>query len=76
MPGNRMQQEFDAKENRTEVRLNKYLSETGACSRREADRWIEAGRVRVNGRMAQTGMKIHSGDQVLVMENHVPGKKK
>lgn len=66
MPGNRMQQEFDAKDNRMEVRLNKYLSETGACSRREADRWIEAGRVRVNGRMAQTGMKIHPGDQVLV----------
>jgi len=31
------------------MRLNKYLAETGACSRREADQWIEAGRVTVNG---------------------------
>ena len=31
------------------VRLNKYISETGVCSRREADKWIEAGRVTLNG---------------------------
>lgn len=66
MSGNRMQQEFDAKENRAEVRLNKYLGETGICSRREADRLVEAGRVTVNGEAARTGMKIHPGDVVLV----------
>lgn len=41
-----------------QVRLNKYLSDHGVCSRREADRLIEAGRVTVDGRKAVTGMKI------------------
>lgn len=40
------------------VRLNKFLSESGVCSRREADRLIEAGRVLVDGEPAVTGMKI------------------
>lgn len=66
MPENRMQQEFNEKEKRAEVRLNKYLGETGICSRREADQLIEAGRVTVNGRTAKKGMKIHSKDRVLV----------
>ena len=66
MTKSRMQQEFEQKENREEVRLNKYLSESGICSRREADRLIEAGRVSVNGRTAQTGMKVSSKDHVLV----------
>lgn len=66
MPGNRMQKEFAEKKNRTEVRLNKYLGETGICSRREADRLIEAGRVTVNGMAARMGMKIHPEDSVLV----------
>lgn len=66
MPENRMQQEFDEKEKRTEVRLNKYLAETGICSRREADRLIEDGRVTVNGQRAGMGRKIHPGDRVLV----------
>ena len=38
------------------VRLNKYLSEMGVCSRREADRLIESGKVLVDGRTAATGM--------------------
>ena len=37
------------------VRLNKYISETGVCSRREADKWIEAGRVTCNGIPAALG---------------------
>lgn len=61
-----MQQEFDARNSREEVRLNKYLSEAGVCSRREADRLVEAGRVEVNGKPAVTGMKVGSGDMVLV----------
>jgi len=48
------------------VRINKYLSETGACSRREADAWIEAGRVTVNGARAVLGTQVNDGDTVLV----------
>ncbi len=48
------------------VRLNKYLSEAGLCSRREADRLIESGKVTVDGQRAQTGMKIRPGQEVRV----------
>ncbi|HIZ82739.1 MAG TPA: pseudouridine synthase [Candidatus Mediterraneibacter pullistercoris] len=51
---------------REPVRLNKYLSEAGVCSRREADRLIERGRVTVDGRLALTGMKIIPGQEVRV----------
>lgn len=47
-------------------RLNKYLADCGVCSRREADRMIEAGRVKVNGSCAQTGMRVGAGDRVEV----------
>ena len=61
---NRIKEEFLQK---TEpVRLNKYLSEAGVCSRREADRLIESGRVTVDGQRAQTGMKITPGQVVRV----------
>ena len=40
------------------IRINKYLSDIGVCSRREADRLTEAGRVTVNGELVSTGMKI------------------
>ena len=61
---NRIREEFLQK---TEpVRLNKYLSEAGVCSRREADRLIESGRVTVDGQKAQTGMKITPGQVVRV----------
>ena len=42
-----------------EMRLNKYLSDAGVCSRREADRAVEAGRVQVNGKKAEMGQKVH-----------------
>jgi len=48
------------------VRLNKYISETGVCSRREADKWIEAGRVTCNGKRADLGLKVADGDEVRV----------
>jgi 23S rRNA pseudouridine2604 synthase len=48
------------------MRLNKYLAETGACSRREADHWIEAGRVTVNGARAVLGTQVGDGDDVRV----------
>ena len=46
------------------VRINKFLSETGVCSRRQADQWIEAGRVAVNGVNAVLGTKVAAGDEV------------
>jgi 23S rRNA pseudouridine2604 synthase len=48
------------------VRLNKYLSETGICSRREADGWIEAGRVTINDVVAKLGTQVQHGDTVCV----------
>lgn len=48
------------------VRLNKYMASCGVCSRRDADKLIEAGEVLVNGEKAQAGMKVASGDMVEV----------
>ena len=47
------------------VRLNKYLAECGVCSRREADVLIETGKVTVNGKKAEPGMKVSSTDEVI-----------
>lgn len=47
-----------------EIRLNKYMSETGICSRREADRYIESGRVTVDGVKAILGIKVSKGQVV------------
>ena len=46
------------------MRLNKYLSEAGLCSRREADRLIESGRVTVDGRRAEQGMQLTEDNDV------------
>ena len=48
------------------MRLNKFISESGVCSRREADAWISAGRVTVNGKPAALGMQVGASDQVRV----------
>lgn len=48
------------------VRINKFLSETGYCSRREADRLIEQGRVTINGKIPEMGTKVSPGDEVRV----------
>jgi 23S rRNA pseudouridine2604 synthase len=48
------------------IRLNKYISEKGICSRREADRHIEAGRVFLNGVKATLGSQVKPGDRVMV----------
>jgi 23S rRNA pseudouridine2604 synthase len=52
--------------NRTSTRLNKYISESGICSRREADRFIEQGNVYLNGKRAKVGDQVFPGDQVKV----------
>lgn len=49
-----------------ETRINKYLSESGFCSRREADRLIESGRVKINGIKALIGSKVTLSDVVSV----------
>ena len=46
------------------MRLNKFISESGVCSRREADAWISAGRVTVNGKRAALGTQVTEGDAV------------
>lgn len=48
------------------VRLNKYISESGICSRREADRYIEQGNVFLNGKRATIGDQVKPGDVVKV----------
>ncbi len=49
-----------------EYRLNKYISSSGICSRREADRYIEQGNVTVNGKRATIGMRVLPGQVVKV----------
>lgn len=48
------------------TRLNKYISESGICSRREADRYIEQGNVFINGKRAGIGDQVSAGDVVKV----------
>lgn len=57
------------------MRLNKYLSETGMCSRREADAWIESGRVFINGKRAALGTQVSETDEVRV-DNRLIGTRK
>ena len=52
------------------TRINKYLSEVGYCSRREADRLIKEGKVTINGKITEIGTKLEEGDYV-----EVEGKK-
>ena len=48
------------------TRINKYLSEVGYCSRREADRLILEGKVTINGKIPEIGSKVEDSDQVEV----------
>ena len=48
------------------MRINKFLAETGIVSRRGADKWIEDGRVTINGELATVGSKVENGDNVCV----------
>ena len=58
------------------MRLNKYLSESGQWSRREADRLIEEGRVTINGKPAMLGAQVNEGDEVTVDGDTVGGARK
>ena len=59
---------------RESVRLNKYISESGYCSRREADRLIEAGKVCVDGKMAVCGTKVSPGQTVTIGKKVIGSK--
>ena len=50
----------------TSTRLNKYISESGICSRRDADRFVEQGNVYINGKRAQVGDQVVAGDTMKV----------
>lgn len=52
--------------NENSISLNKYISSTGICSRREADKWIDAGRVKINGKTAQKGNRVFDNDNVTI----------
>lgn len=56
------------------IRLNKYLSDAGVCSRREADRLIKEGKVLVDGVVASMGLKVRPGQKVVCNETAVGGK--
>lgn len=58
------------------IRINKYLSEAGVCSRREADKLIKEGRVSINGSHALLGSVVSEGDEVRVDENLIAGSAK
>lgn len=48
------------------IRLNKFISDSGYCSRREADKLIEQQRVKINGNIPELGTKVSPGDKVTV----------
>lgn len=58
------------------MRINKYISETGLCSRREVDKWIEAKRVTINGLLAELGSQVVTGDEVRIDGKVIGVKKK
>ena len=53
------------------MRLNKFISESGVASRRGADKLIEEGRVRINGKVAKVGAQVNPGDDVRVNGNQI-----
>lgn len=56
------------------IRLNKYLADCGICSRREADKLIEQGKVTVNGQTAATGCKVTKQDSIAVNGRQLQGR--
>jgi 23S rRNA pseudouridine2604 synthase len=56
------------------TRLNKFISETGFCSRREADKMIDKGKVTVNGKIPEMGTQVSSADYIEINGNHLKNK--
>lgn len=57
-----------------QVRINKYISESGFCSRREADKYIEQGCVTVDGKVVEMGSQVSSGQVVKILGETITGK--
>ncbi|MGZ9585604.1 23S rRNA pseudouridine(2604) synthase RluF [Paenibacillus marinisediminis] len=58
------------------MRINKFISETGICSRREVDKWVEAKRVSINGKLAELGSTVEPGDDVRIDGRRIGEKTK
>lgn len=58
------------------IRLNKYVADCGVCSRREADQYIEQGRITVDGRLAEAGMKVSGQENICVDGKALHGQNK
>ena len=56
------------------TRLNKYLSEIGYCSRREADKLIDTGRIKINGETVLMGQKVTNEDVIEIDGNLIKNK--
>ena len=59
-----------------DTRINKYLSQVGICSRREADKLIDSNRVKVNNEIAELGTKIKKGDKITIDNELIEPKNK
>ena len=72
-----MKKEIIANRNKTDfMRLNKYISNSGICSRREADKFIEAGIVSVNGKViTQMGFKVNRNDIIKFNDSIIKNQK-
>lgn len=69
-----MEQNIRLKEKKSadeQIRLNKFLSDAGYCSRREADRLVEQGVVKVNGKTAVMGQKVTFNDSIMVKGKNI-----
>ncbi len=69
-----MEQNIRLKEKKSvdeQIRLNKFLSDAGYCSRREADRLVEQGVVKVNGKNAVMGQKVTINDSIMVKGKNI-----
>lgn len=60
--------------NTPQIRLNKWLVDAGVCSRREADRLIESGQVRVDNKLATLGQKIAGNEKIVVRGRSISGR--
>jgi 23S rRNA pseudouridine2604 synthase len=63
-------------DNTTSININKYISSTGICSRREAERFIEQGLVKINGETAVLGNRVREGDEVTLKGDALQPKAK
>jgi 23S rRNA pseudouridine2604 synthase len=57
------------------MRINKFFSDQGICSRREADRWVEEGRIQINSKVAKLGDQIHE-DDIVALDGKILDRRK